>query len=131
MRMFCFRAVRNWGRRFPDTIAPVNSAYVTPRYLSGNDAVRRSDHPLASSPLAFILSYLIPQELESELSAEDIIFFRTMAEREEAQKFGRVRKGVGNRWSISGWVRLEEVLPQRGEGLEHRIGPLLPILLPN
>lgn len=56
------------------------------------------------------------EELEEELSFEDIIIFRAMAEREEAlaragsnNKGPRGRSngrgGAGNRWGIGGWVR--------------------------
>lgn len=44
------------------------------------------------------------QELEDELSLEDIIFFRAMAEREEGLRSDRGRKNGGNRWGIGGWV---------------------------
>lgn len=55
------------------------------------------------------------KELEDELSVEDIIIFRAMAEREEMLRSGSGRKGHGNRWGIGGWVRF------------HRIIPLLPL----
>lgn len=54
------------------------------------------------------------EELEEELSFEDIIIFRAMAEREEAlrradggPRAGNGGGGGGNRWGIGGWVRKE------------------------
>lgn len=59
------------------------------------------------------------EELEEELSFEDIVIFRAMAEREEALSRGGARdrhgngrgnnngQGGGNRWGIGGWVRME------------------------
>lgn len=48
------------------------------------------------------------QELEDELSFEDIIIFRAMAEREEVLRSDRGRKGSGNRWGIGGWVSQDD-----------------------
>lgn len=58
-------------------------------------------------------------ELEEELSFEDIIIFRAMAERQEALRRigtdrdprggGDGRGGAGNRWGIGGWVRMQSV----------------------
>lgn len=48
------------------------------------------------------------QELEDELTFEDIIIFRAMAEREEALRSDRGRKGSENSWGIGGWVSQDD-----------------------
>lgn len=47
------------------------------------------------------------QELEEQLSVEDIIVFRAMAE-SEARRGLEARNKEGNQWGIGGWVREAE-----------------------
>lgn len=78
------------------------------RMRSGGGAVEEEEEEEAALAARARL-----EELEEELSFEDIIIFRAMAEQQEAlrrtdrdpRNSGSDRGGGGNRWGIGGWVR--------------------------